>query len=155
MYFVSVGIATSEGGDYEPLYVSITFPTGSTDGANVCASLTVNSDNLVETEECFTVVWALITSGTSLGLGWNMTTIFLNDSDGTIPYNSIANNYFLSMTSICIAAMFAVPAMAAVAESDTTLTVCVTMMTTPPTATVANQVVVTLSTVDGTGERKL
>ena len=42
--------------------------------------------------------------------------------------------------------------MAAVAESDTTLMVCVTMTTTPPAATIATQVVVTLSTVDGTGE---
>ena len=98
-HFVSVVAATSEGGDYEPLYASITFPNGSTDGENVCAYVTVNSDNLVENEEYFTVLWALMTSGTSLSLEWNSTTIFLNDSNGIVPYNSSHNNV-LSIASI-------------------------------------------------------
>jgi hypothetical protein len=48
--------------------------------------------------------------------------------------------------------MFAVPTMATVAESDTALTLCVFMTTTPRRATIANQVVVSLTTVDGTGD---
>lgn len=47
--------------------------------------------------------------------------------------------------------MFSVPNVSSVAESDSMLTVCVTMATEPPGATIANQVVVSLSTMDGTG----
>lgn len=87
---VVIAIATNGGGDYEPLYMPINFPTGSADGAETCASVVVNSDNLVETEEHFMVVLALRASGTSLRLGTNATTIALIDSDG----NNIANNYY-------------------------------------------------------------
>lgn len=48
-------------------------------------------------------------------------------------------------------ATFSIPDVLSAMESDSTLTVCVTMQTKPPSATIANQVVVSLSTVDGTG----
>lgn len=44
------------------------------------------------------------------------------------------------------------PNVSSVTESDSTLTVCVTMRTEPPGATIANHVVVSLSTMDGTGD---
>lgn len=50
--------------------------------------------------------------------------------------------------------MFALPAKATVAESDSTLTVCVVMTTRPPQANIANEVVMILSTVDDTGSRE-
>jgi hypothetical protein len=50
------------------------------------------------------------------------------------------------------AATFEVPTTALVAESDLALTMCVTMTTTPPRSTIANEVVLSLLTVDGTGE---
>lgn len=49
------------------------------------------------------------------------------------------------------AAVFSVPNVSSVTESDYTLIVCVTMRTKPLSAAIANQVVVSLSTVDGTG----
>lgn len=129
--------------------MSITFPTGSAGGAEMCASVTVNSDHMVETEEYFIVMLALETSGTSLSLGRNTSVITLIDSDGIVFYTNVS----FPLLFPCIAAMFAVPTMATVAESDTTLTMCVTMTTTPPIATIANPVVVSLSIVDGTGEK--
>jgi hypothetical protein len=86
--------ATSGGGDYEPLLVPITFRTGSANGAELCAPVTVNSDNLVETEEHFTVVLELVTSGTSLSLGGNTTSMTLVDSDG--------NNYVAFILTITV-----------------------------------------------------
>lgn len=50
-----------------------------------------------------------------------------------------------------LAAMFSVPTMSTVDESDSTLIVCVNLRTEPPSATISNQVVVSLSTLDGTG----
>jgi hypothetical protein len=44
-----------------------------------------------------------------------------------------------------------VPAMVTVVEGGTPLSVCVQMTTTPAEATLGKEVVVTLSTVDGTG----
>lgn len=51
----------------------------------------------------------------------------------------------------CVAAIFSVPAIMTVRESEETLTVCTILTTHPPQATIANEVTLTLSTVDGTG----
>ena len=75
-------VATIISGDYDLLSVVITFPKGSVDGAEVCASISVNSDNLVEYKEDFRVILALVTSGSSLSLGNNASTVSLIDSDG-------------------------------------------------------------------------
>lgn len=48
-------------------------------------------------------------------------------------------------------ALFAVPSMVTVAEIERTLRVCVTLTAIPSNATLANEAVVSLSTVDGTG----
>lgn len=67
----------------------LTFPSGTADGAEMCAPVIVNSDNLVEHEENFSVVLALVTSGTSLSLGRNMSAITLLDSEGIV--SSLSN----------------------------------------------------------------
>lgn len=53
------------------------------------------------------------------------------------------------------AATFDLPVMETVSESDPTLTVCVVMTTNPPQANIANEVEVSLGTVDGTGSYSL
>lgn len=149
MQHYNVVTATSGSGDYESFSLPVTFPLGSADGAEMCASVAVNSDNLVEFEENFTVKLALVTAGASLGLGSNTSTITLTDSDG------MKYGFFniLPCNVILAAAMFEIPSATTVAaESDTMLSVCITMTTTPPGATVANEVVLSLSTVDGTGK---
>lgn len=74
--------ATSGSGDYEPLAEPVTFPAGSADGAEMCVSVSVNSDHLVEAEENVTVRLALVTAGTGFALGNATSTIALIDSDG-------------------------------------------------------------------------
>lgn len=74
--------ATSESGDYEQTYALLTFPSGSSYGVEMCAHMIVHSDNLVEFEENFTVVQALVTQGSSFILGNNRTAIALTDNDG-------------------------------------------------------------------------
>ena len=48
-------------------------------------------------------------------------------------------------------AIFSIPSMVTVAEIERTLMVCVTLATIPSNATLANEAVVSLSTVDDTG----
>lgn len=145
--------ATIISGDYDLLLVTITFPSGSADGDEMCASVTVNSDNLVEFKENFTVNLALVTSDASLSLGSNTSTITLIDSDG----NAIVVLFFPGnvMTFILAAATFEIPTTALVAESDLALTLCATMTTTPPRSSIANEVVLSLFTIDGTGETSI
>jgi hypothetical protein len=76
-------VATVIRGDYDLLSVILVFSRGSADGVKVCASVTVNSDNLVETEEDFGVILTLVSSGPNLGLGNNVSTIVLIDNEGT------------------------------------------------------------------------
>lgn len=75
--------ATSSSGDYDPISVPVTFSNGSADGTETCVFITVNSDGKVESEEYFTVMMALVTSGTSLSLGNKTSSVTLIDSDGT------------------------------------------------------------------------
>lgn len=49
------------------------------------------------------------------------------------------------------AAVFDIPVMATVSESDQTVTICVVMTTNPSEANLANEVEVSLRTEDGTG----
>ena len=75
-------VAASGSGDYGLLSTWITFPNGSTDGAENCTSVTVYPDKLVELEENFTVVIDLITTGANLNVGNNISSITLLDDDG-------------------------------------------------------------------------
>lgn len=60
----------------------LTFPSGSTDGAVVCANVTVIRDNMVECEEEFSLLLTLETATIkSLSLGNNTTSVVLRDSD--------------------------------------------------------------------------
>lgn len=68
----------------------------------------------------------------------------------------IVSNLFLADSGLIsslkpTAAIFDLPVMATVSESDPTLTLCVVMTTNPPRANIADEVVVSLRTVDGTG----
>jgi hypothetical protein len=47
--------------------------------------------------------------------------------------------------------MFSLPTMAVAAENDLTLSLCVTMTTIPAQGIISKEVVLSLSTVDGTG----
>lgn len=61
----------------------LTFASGSAGGAEVCASVAMISDNLVESDEHFIVELSLVTlAGTSLQLGNMQTTVTIIDSDG-------------------------------------------------------------------------
>lgn len=64
----------------------ITFLNGSTDGAKMCATVTVFADNLVEFEEEFMVGLELETSRANLGPGNNISAITLIDNDGMLLY---------------------------------------------------------------------
>lgn len=90
-----VTIATSASGDYDLLSTQLTFPNGSEDGAEMCASVAVNSDNLVEFEEDFTIALSLVTFGTSLNIGNNLSAVTLIDNDGML-WPSSYNNYYVS-----------------------------------------------------------
>lgn len=59
---------------------------------------------------------------------------------------------FLLLLLLIVAATFAIPTMATIAESDSTLTICITMTTRSPGGIIAHEVLVSLSTVDGTGD---
>lgn len=76
--------ATSGHGDYDVLSRPVTFPNGSGDGAETCVSITVHSDNVVESEENFTVMLVLTTTGTSFMTRDNTSTlrVIVMDSDG-------------------------------------------------------------------------
>lgn len=80
--FCFCAIATIISGDYDFLSVIITFPSGSVNGTEECTSITVNFDDLVELKEDFRVILALVTSGSSLGVRNNASTISLIDSNG-------------------------------------------------------------------------
>ena len=62
--------------------MSATFSNGSAHGTNICTNVTVNSDSEVESEEQFTVMLALVVSGTSLSLGNTTSAVILIDNDG-------------------------------------------------------------------------
>ena len=61
--------------------VVVTFTPGLTDGAMMCANISLASDMMVECEEDFTVNLELNTIKDNLGLGSNSTRVTLVDSD--------------------------------------------------------------------------
>jgi hypothetical protein len=81
--------AASSDNDYSSLSKFITFVNGSSDGAEMCVSLTVNSDSLVEYEEYFVVHQSLVTSGASLSIGNNVSIVTIIDSDGVCSHASL------------------------------------------------------------------
>lgn len=50
----------------------------------MCTTVSVNSDSEVESEEYFTVMLALMVSGTSLSLGNKTSVVTLTDSNGNV-----------------------------------------------------------------------
>lgn len=74
--------ATIGDGDYSSLSQSLTFAPGSGDGARICSSVAILSDNVTELEENFSIALNLVTAGESLSVGNNVTLVTLTDSDG-------------------------------------------------------------------------
>lgn len=95
-------IATVEDGDFSSLLMPLTFAPGSSDGAEMCASVIANSDDLVESEEYFVVQLALVTpAGNNLRLGNSETTITLTDSDGTYSYTLCLVHVLINIPYSC------------------------------------------------------
>ncbi len=76
---------------------SLSFASGSPDGAMVCTNVTVVPDMMVECEEDFTVELTLDTDKDSLSLGDSSTLVTLVDSDGMQYRHSES---YLSMTCV-------------------------------------------------------
>ena len=55
-------------------------------------------------------------------------------------------------TSFLVVAEFTISDVATIAESESTLPVCITMTTNPPQGIIAKEVEMLISTVDGTGK---
>ena len=69
-------------GDYGALNVPIMFSSGLSDGAMICANVSLLSDDLVECVEDFTIVLTLDTTKDTLSVLNNSTVVTLLDSDG-------------------------------------------------------------------------
>ena len=80
--------ATSGSGDFDLQSRVETFPSSSANGTEKCVSITVNSDNLVESQEEFTVSLDLVTTGTNLHLSIDTSTVTLIDGEGTLFFGS-------------------------------------------------------------------
>lgn len=149
-------VATVANGDFSSLSVPLTFAPGSADGAEMCAPITANVDNLVEPEEHFTVTLTSVTTSSVSGLklGNTQTVVAVSDSDGMfiilLQYRC-QQSFCLVSVPYCAVAEFTIPSAAAVSESDLTLFVCSALATTPPSAILGMAVAVSLSTMDGTG----
>lgn len=60
----------------------MTFAPGTSDGAIMCIPVTVHSDNLVESEEDFMMMLALVNPGHSVILAKNTSVVTVIDNDG-------------------------------------------------------------------------
>ena len=86
--------ATTRDADFSLTSMTLTFASGSAGGSEMCASITVVSDYIVESDENFTVELSLLTlAGTSLRLGNTETTVTIVDSDGMVVNSRPANQY--------------------------------------------------------------
>lgn len=90
--------ATVGDGDFPSLNVYLTFQRGSPDGAGMCDNVTVNSDDLVESDEDFVIVMALATpAGTNFRLDNTEMVVTLIDSDGkyiVLLFTAVVSSYF-------------------------------------------------------------
>lgn len=81
-FILSLICAATTERDFSSLNTSLTFPSGSTDGAQRCALVTALSDNLVESDEEFSLSLTLVTpTASSISLGNNRTTVHLTDNE--------------------------------------------------------------------------
>lgn len=123
---------------------------GSVDGVEKCAYINATADDLVECEEEFMVVLAQLTHGESINLGNNITAVTLIDGDGMLQTFLFLNAPNLLYPLHFVAASFSVDTVATVVEGET-LMACVEM--TSAAATLHNDVVVSLSTLEDTGRQ--
>lgn len=78
-------LTTATAVDYStPFTLSLTFVTGSGNGAQICASWTARTDDLVEGDEEFNLVLTLETPERGLNLGNSATNIVIMDVDGIV-----------------------------------------------------------------------
>lgn len=116
----------------------------------MCTPISILPDNRIEQEEDFTVALALVTAIDSLGLGNNATAVTITDDDGTYKKAYPCTNMKPSFVSHSVVS-FAIPTTAMVIEGGPALNVCVLMTATSTAATLGIDVIVILSTEDGTG----
>ena len=131
--------------------IPLTFGPGSADSAEVCTTLSAVDDNIVEGDEGFTVLLALTTPGPSLTILNNVTPVVIRDNDGRyIPWLHIFKVMFVLFLPV---ASFAMPANASIIEGDKAVIVCTSLEVTPVTATLGKDVMVTISTVEESGNQ--
>lgn len=112
----------------------------------MCASLAANIDDKVECEEDFTVLLALLTPGNNLNLANTITAITIIDFNGIQTWSCTNSSSRMPFFS---AAYFEVGVMATVIE-DSTLMVCAEMVS--GGATLSKEVIVMVSTIEGSGK---
>ena len=64
--------------------LSLAFPPQSVNGEQICANLTLVTDNLVECEENFTITLELMTSNEILTIGNAVAVVIITDIDGMV-----------------------------------------------------------------------
>lgn len=82
---------TATSGDFSALLSApLTFPLQSVNGEQICANLTVVADNLVESEENFTISLDLITLNEILTVGNAVVVVTITDIDGILALYLVA-----------------------------------------------------------------
>lgn len=135
-------------GDFEYHSLPLTFAPGFHHGAQICSSIEIISDTKAEGEEEFSVILN-IGSRASVRLGNNVTTVVITDDDGMLYVAFLIIT--LLRTVFQSAVSFSIPASATAVEGGSAVAVCVEMTPMSTAATLAKDVIVTLTTVDGTG----
>jgi hypothetical protein len=124
--------------------------TGSGNGAQICASWSARADDLVEGDEEFNLMLALVNPATAFNLGNAATKIMIRDIDGAIIL-SYAVTIYSTQPFLHTAASFSIDRMGTVAEGGTEAMICVTMSAASINNVLGNDIVVALSTINGTG----
>ena len=127
----------------------VMFESRMSDGSMVCTNVSFSIDGLIECEENITVELTLDTVKDSLSLGENTTTVVtLQDSDG-----KCLKHYFVQKLTefYHTAASYTILPIQIIAENNSVLEVCVTMMTSPSGGTLTTDVDLTLTPISDTG----
>ena len=93
-------MAALAGEDYSSTNTMLTFVSGSAYGAERCASVTALSDNLVESDEEFSIYLTMAASTTAeISLGNNKTTVIVMDNECTYVHNNSIHyhSFYLNM----------------------------------------------------------
>jgi hypothetical protein len=72
--------AALAGSDYTAVSMNFTFASGSPAGAQMCLTVAINDDNIIEVDETFTVILSLLSSGMEMG----RTTVTIKHDEGQL-----------------------------------------------------------------------